>query len=113
MKRRIVRFCVSTFTMFMLILSTSTAVVFVAPIIGDDALNKAYAFGSKSGNRHRGSQRSSETVNVVPDETGVGVPDGESVFSVPEPSTLILLGSALGAAALYRRMKARKRSKNR
>jgi len=112
MKGRIVQFCVSTFTMFMLILSTSTAVLFVAPIIGDDALNKAYAFGSKSGHRHRASNTSSGTIDIVPDETGDGVPDGNPTFSVPEPSTLILLGSALGAALLYKRMRFRRRSKN-
>jgi hypothetical protein len=85
---------------------------FVAPIIGDDALNKAYAFGSKSGHMHRTSNTSSGTVDIVPDETSDSIADGNPIVSVPEPSTLILLGSALGAAVLYKRMRSRKRSKN-
>ena len=96
MKGRITRFFMSCLTAFTLVITAMAIVDFSVSIVGNEGLNKAYAMGRK----HK--------YYVSPSGGG-----GEEtpVHTVPEPSTLILIGSALGAGGLYRMMKSRKRDR--
>ena len=96
MRSKMIRFLVSGLTMFALVIATMTIVNLAVPIIGDDGLDNAYAMGRK---HHRYS-----------DSSGGGS-EGTPTHSVPEPSTLILLGTALGAAGAYKVIKSRKRNR--
>ena len=82
--------------MFTLVITTMTIVNFGIPMIGSEGLNKAYAMGRKHHHYTESSGSGSE---------------GKPVHSVPEPSTLILLGSALGGAGLYRMIKRARRNR--
>jgi len=97
MRRRIIRFFLNTLMMFALVITTMAIVSFGIPMTGSEGLSKAYAMGRK---HHHYS------------ETSGGGSDGKPVHSVPEPSTLILLGSALGAAGLYKAIKRARRNRS-
>ena len=98
MKDRITRFFVSFLTVFTMVITAMAIVDFSVSIVGNEGLDKAYAMGRKHKHRYY----------VSP--TGGG---GEEtpVHTVPEPSTLVLIGSALGAGGLYKMMKSRKRDR--
>ena len=96
MRSKMIRFLVSGFTMLALVIATMTIVNLAVPIIGDDGLDSAYAMGRK---HHHYSESSG------------GGSEGTNTHSVPEPSTLILLGTALGAAGVYKIIKSRKRNR--
>ena len=96
MRSKMIPFLVSGLTMFALVIATMTIVNLAVPIIGDDGLDSAYAMGRK---HHR-----------YYDSSGGGS-EGTPTHSVPEPSTLILLGTALGAAGAYKVIKSRKRNR--
>jgi len=87
--------------MFTLLVSTLTIYNFIAPNIVKDELGKAYAACSP-----QSSGRSSGKTQTA------SAPDGNPVAPVPEPSTLVLMGSGLVAAGLYRKLRARKRNEN-
>ena len=97
MKGRIVRFFLNPIMMFTLVATIMTIVNFGIPMTGSGELNKAYAMGRK---HHHYRENS-----------GAGS-DGKPVHSVPEPSTLILFGSALGAAGLYKMIKRSRRNRS-
>jgi hypothetical protein len=97
MRGRIIRFFLNRLMMFTLVMTTMTIVNFGIPMIGSEGLSKAYAMGRKHHHHYNGSSGSGS--------------DGNPVHSVPEPSTLILLGSALGGAGLYKMVKRARRNR--
>lgn len=96
MRSKIMRFVLSSLTILALTIAAMAIVNSGISIIGTGGLNKAYALGRK---HHHAGQSSG------------GGSEGTPTHSVPEPSTLILLGSALGAAGLYKVIKSKKRNK--
>jgi hypothetical protein len=95
MKGKMIRFLVGSLTMFALVIATMTIVNLAVPIVGNDGPDKAYAMGKK---------------HHYQESSGGG--SGEKpTHSVPEPSTMILLGSGAGVLGLYKMIKSRKRNR--
>ncbi|NIM98030.1 MAG: PEP-CTERM sorting domain-containing protein [candidate division Zixibacteria bacterium] len=111
MKSKIIRFSMASFTMSILLVSAVTVGDFVAPIFNDHGLSNAYAMWLFRDQDHRyryPSGTSPTTAESGEDASDGNASDGNPTFSVPEPSTLILLGSAMAAVAgLCRKIKRR------
>ncbi|NIM96728.1 MAG: PEP-CTERM sorting domain-containing protein [candidate division Zixibacteria bacterium] len=96
MKANIFRFLGCTAIMVVLLIATPILIDLAAPQFSGIEQNTAYALG-KRGHRRHDAQR-----NPVP----------SNPVSVPEPSTLVLLGTGLVAGGgLYSILKHRKKSK--
>jgi len=109
MKSKIIRFSMASFTMSILLVSTVTVGDFIAPIFNDDGLGSAYAMWLFRDQDHR--YRHSSGTSPYTAESATDESEGNPTFSVPEPSTLILLGSAVAAVAgLYRKVRSRKQN---
>jgi len=105
MKARLLRSFVSSIAMFTLLVSTLTICDFIASTIVKDGMSKAYAACSSSSS---GSGSSGGNPNSHESSSS-----GENpVASVPEASTLLLMGSGLFAFGLYKTLRSRKRNKN-
>lgn len=105
MKVRLLRSFVSSIAMFTLLVATLTICDFIASAIVKDGMSKAYAScsSSSSGSGSSGGNPNSHESSSY----------GENrVASVPEASTILLMGSGLFAYGLYKRLSSRKRNKN-
>ena len=104
MKARLLRSFVSSIAMFTLLVATLTICDFIASTIVKDGMSKAYASCSSSSS---GSGSSGGNPNSHESSYGEN-----PVASVPEASTLLLMGSGLFAFGLYKTLRSRKRNKN-
>ena len=114
MKGRLLRSFVCSFVLFTLLASTLTICDFIAPIIVEDEMSKAYAMAFRDGGHQEGKfpKKSSRKTQIAEGDSA-SAPDEDPVAPAREALTLMLTGlGLLGAAWLYKGLRFRKRKGN-
>jgi len=114
MKGGLLRSLVCKFALLTLLVSTLTIRDFIAPVIVEDGMSKAYAMAFPGGGHRDGiSAKKSPRKAQIAEGDSASAPDENAVDSGGEPLILGLTGlGLLGVAWLWRRLRARKLNKN-